>query len=186
MKIKPVKLFCLFFCFTVFAVQNNEFANIFDLAEFSACPELSKNILDSQFQISNFKLPASFSWFSEVTNGYNNGFIYYSLLGFANEQEGDIPLAYQCYRNATLYIDEEKSFGFPEQLIKLENIIFEKKPIPRKKVSWIYSGDDISEIPGVRIDWREFWSRDSASYRQYFGTLLDKLIIIEKKWLAEN
>ena len=63
-----------------------------------------------------------------------------------------------------------------KQLKKLEKIILEKKPIPREKVSWIYSGDDISEIPGVRIDWREFWGRDSVSYRQYFGTLLDELI----------
>jgi len=111
------------FSFAVYAVPKDDFANVLNLAKFSSCSELAKDLLNqksSNIPLTPFKgglnqkLPTPFPWRFEITNGYKEGFFYYALLGYANELSGDIPYAYQCYRNATLYIDEEKSFNHPE------------------------------------------------------------------------
>ncbi len=114
MKAKAIKLFCLFFCFAVFAVQQNDFTNVLVLAKLSSCSEFATDILNQKSIIKNQKFPQPFPWRFEITNGYKEGFFYFALLGYAAEMSGDTVSAYQNYRNSTLYINEEKSFGFPE------------------------------------------------------------------------
>ncbi len=115
---KIVLIYCIFVS-VLFATPKDDFANILEYAKFSSCSELSKNILKPKFQISSFKLPTPFPWRAEITNGYKNGFFYYALLGYSAENSENIPYAYQCYRNATLYIDENKSFSNPEPTAEL-------------------------------------------------------------------
>ena len=98
-----------------------DFANILNFAKYSSCKNVISKFeyLDKgfgKFIINKLESQAKdlFPWRFEITNGYKEGFFYYALLGYANEISGDIPFAYQCYRNATLYIDEEKSFNHPE------------------------------------------------------------------------
>ncbi len=120
---KKIVLICFVFSFPLFAMPKDDFANVLKLAEFSSC----ENTAYKFDTLSNFdgfgklvekelqkKAENLFPWRADVTNGYKEGFFYYALLGYANEISGDIPFAYQCYRNATLYIDEKKSFSFPE------------------------------------------------------------------------
>jgi len=111
---KKIVLLYFLFSFATFAALKDDFANILEYAKFSDCSELAKDLLNPKFQVSNFKIPSPFPWRAEVTNGYKNGFFYYALLGYSAEISGNIPYAYQCYRNATLYIDEDKSFNNPE------------------------------------------------------------------------
>ena len=121
--LKKINLFLLLFSSAVFAAPKDDFANVLKYAKFSSCEDIAYKFETlSRFdgfgklveKELNIKKENLFPWQFEVTNGYKEGFFYYALLGYANEQSGDIPFAYQCYRNATLYIDEEKSFNSPE------------------------------------------------------------------------
>jgi len=120
---KKIILFLLLFAFVLYAAPKDDFANVLNLAKFSSCEDIAYKF-DTLSNFDGFgkliekelqkKTENLFPWRFDVTNGYKEGFFYYALLGYANELSGDIPYAYQCYRNATLYIDEEKSFNNPE------------------------------------------------------------------------
>jgi len=100
---KRILLFLLLFSFAVYAVPKDDFANVLNYAKLSTCSELAKDLLNNKFQIldprmpgSSFKSPTPFPWRFEITNGYKEGFFYYALLGYANEQIGEIPFAYNA------------------------------------------------------------------------------------------
>ena len=120
---KKIVLIYFVFSFALFAAPKDDFANVLNYAKFSFCEDIAYKfdtlsnfdgfgkLVEKEFQKKKENL---FPWRFEVTNGYKEGFFYYALLGYANEISGDIPYAYQCYRSAPLYIDEEKSFNCPE------------------------------------------------------------------------
>jgi len=120
---KKIVLIFFFFSSPLFATPKDDFANVLKLAKFSSCEDIAYKF-DALSNFDGFgklvekelqkKTENLFPWRADVTNGYKEGFFYYALLGYASEISGDIPFAYQCYRNATLYIDEKKSFNFPE------------------------------------------------------------------------
>ena len=97
---------------------GNDFTHTLTLAKYSACKDVVKHTQQSNNpRIHQSKLKAlssgPFPWLFEVTNGYQEGFVYYALLGYANELSGDIPFAYRCYQNSLACIDEDKSFSHP-------------------------------------------------------------------------
>jgi len=97
---------------------TDDFTHTLELAKYSACKDVIKHIQQSiNPQIHQSKLKAlssgPFPWRFEITNGYQEGFVYYALLGYANELSGDIPFAYRCYQNSLACIDEDKSFSHP-------------------------------------------------------------------------
>ena len=97
----------------------DNFTHTFELAKYSSCKDVVEHTQQSNNPIIHqSKLKAisvgPFPWRFEVTNGYQEGFVYYALLGYANELSGDIPFAYRCYQNSLACIDEEKSFSHPE------------------------------------------------------------------------
>ncbi|RLD09359.1 MAG: hypothetical protein DRI44_08655, partial [Chlamydiae bacterium] len=73
----------------------------------------SPNQIPSVKRLTSIVNNSPFPWRFEITNGYQEGFVYYALLGYANEQDGDIPVAYRCYQNSLACIDEDKSFDHP-------------------------------------------------------------------------
>ena len=106
-------LLCNLNCFA-----ENDFTHILNLAKYSACKDVVEHTQQSNNpQIHQSKLKAlssgPFPWRFEITNGYQEGFVYYALLGYANELSGDIPFAYRCYQNSLACIDEDKSFSHP-------------------------------------------------------------------------
>ncbi|RLD36717.1 MAG: hypothetical protein DRI74_08535 [Bacteroidetes bacterium] len=118
----------MFFSFAAFALPKDDFTHTLTLAKYSACkdiveviqktPRLTKEgcpIGRGGFLQSKLKALSSgpFPYRFEITNGYQEGFVYYALLGYANELSGDIPFAYRCYQNSLDCIDEDKSFSHP-------------------------------------------------------------------------
>ena len=109
----------LFFSLNCFAIDD--FANVLNLAKHSVCKDVVEHTQPrhspgaSRIQLSKLKALSSspFPWRFEVTNGYQEGFVYYALLGYANELSGDIPYAYRCYQNSLACVDEDKSFDHP-------------------------------------------------------------------------
>jgi len=100
----------------------NDFTHTLDLAKHSSCSYIAEKFdALSRFDgFGNFVLKelkkkdeGLFPWRFEVTNGYQEGFFYFVLLGYANELSGDIPFAYRCYQNSLACIDEDKSFDHP-------------------------------------------------------------------------
>ena len=95
---------------------TDDFDNVLNLAKYSACKDV---VMNTPNQIPSVKCLTSivknspFPWRFEITNGYQEGFVYYALLGYANELSGDIPFAYRCYQNSLTCIDEDKSFSHP-------------------------------------------------------------------------
>jgi len=119
-------LIILLFNLTCFA--TDDFVHTLDLAKYSACKDVIENFQKTPLltkegcpigrggsPLSKLKALSSslFPWRFEVTNGYQEGFVYYALLGYANELSGDIPFAYRCYQNSLACIDEDKSFDHP-------------------------------------------------------------------------
>jgi len=131
-------LIVLLFNLNCFAIDD--FTHTLNLAKYSACKDVVEHTQQSNMtspalagthsrwnnrdvpleggiiiQLSKLKALSSgpFPWRFEVTNGYQEGFVYYALLGYANELSGDIPYAYRCYQNSLACVDEDKSFDHP-------------------------------------------------------------------------
>ena len=109
-------LIILLFIFNCFA--SDDFTHTLNLAKYSACKDVIEHTQQSNNPIihqSKLKALCSgpFPYRFEITNGYQEGFVYYALLGYANELSGNIPLAYRCYQNSLACIDEDKSFNYP-------------------------------------------------------------------------
>jgi len=109
-------LFLMFFSFAAFALPKDDFAHTFELAKYSACKDVVKHTQQSNNpQIHQSKLKAlssgPFPWRFEITNGYQEGFVYYALKGIALENKGDIIAAYNAYQNSSVCIDEKASFA---------------------------------------------------------------------------
>ena len=110
-------LLCNLNCFAA-----DDFTHTLDLAKHSSCSYIAEKF-DTLSRFDGFgnfvlkelkkKEKGLFPWRFEVTNGYQEGFVYYTLLGYANELSGDIPFAYRCYQNSLACIDEDKSFDHP-------------------------------------------------------------------------
>ena len=119
---KKIILFLMFFSLAAFALPKDDFVHTLDLAKHSSCSYIAEKF-DTLSRFNGFgnfvlkelkkKDEGLFPWRFEVTNGYQEGFVYYALLGYANELSGDIPFAYRCYQNSLACIDEEKSFNYP-------------------------------------------------------------------------
>ena len=106
-----VILLCNLNCFAA-----DDFTHTLALAKYSACKDVVKNTpnqIPSVKRLTSIVKNSLFPWRFEITNGYQEGFVYYALLGYANELSGDIPLAYRCYQNSLACIDEDKSFSHP-------------------------------------------------------------------------
>jgi len=115
----------LFFLIVLLAVNcsaTDDFVHTLALAKHSSCSYIAEKFdALSRFDgFGNFVLKelkknneGLFPWRFEVTNGYQEGFFYFALLGYANELSGDIPFAYHCYQNSLACIDEDKSFSHP-------------------------------------------------------------------------
>ncbi len=107
--------------FAVNCAAADDFIHTLDLAKYSSCKDVVEHTLPrhspgaSRIQLSKLKALSSspFPWRFEITNGYQEGFVYYALLGYANELSGDIPFAYRCYQNSLSCINEDKSFSYP-------------------------------------------------------------------------
>ena len=137
MKKKKIFLFLLLLSFAVYASPKDDFANVLSLAKYSACKDIAEELQKTPL-LTNVAHPeyspregipegrggspqsklkalsaGLFPWRFEVTNGYQEGFVYYALLGNASEQNGDILFAYRCYQNSLSCIDEDKSFDHP-------------------------------------------------------------------------
>ena len=116
--LKKTILFLLCFSFAAYALSKDDFIHTLNLAKYSACKDVVKHTQQSNNpQIHQSKLKAlssgPFPYRFEITNGYQEGFVYYALLGYSSEQKGDIPFAYRCYQNSLACIDENKSFSHP-------------------------------------------------------------------------
>jgi len=131
-KIIVLSIIILSFSCSCNCFAGNDFTHTLELAKYSACKDIAKDFSDGKSKIVNLKSTPAFPKFSgrgagrlreiknspfpwrfEITNGYQEGFVYYALLGYANELSGDIPFAYRCYQNSLACIDEDKSFDFP-------------------------------------------------------------------------
>ncbi len=135
---KKIFLFSLLYSLAVFAAPKNDFDNVLNLTKYSVCKDAVEHTQQSNMTspaltgthqhspafalkggiiIHQSKLKAlsssPFPWRFEITNGYQEGFVYYALLGYASEQSGDIPFAYRCYQNSLACIDEDESFDYP-------------------------------------------------------------------------
>jgi len=113
---KKIILISLFLTFTLCAAPKGDFAHTLNLAKYSTCKDMAEDFTNGKFKIQNHKSKIQnslFPWRFEVTNGYQEGFVYYALLGYSAENSGDIPFAYRCYQNSLACIDEEKSFDYP-------------------------------------------------------------------------
>jgi len=123
--------------FNINCLATGDFTHTLDLAKYSSCKDVAKNFQKTPLLtkvahpeyslgegcpigrggslLSKLKALSSspFPWRFEITNGYQEGFVYNALLGYSSEQNGDIPFAYRCYQNSLAYIDEEKSFDYP-------------------------------------------------------------------------
>jgi len=115
----------LFFLIVLLAVNcsaADDFVHTLNLAKHSSCSYIAEKF-DALSRFNGFgnfvlkelkkKDEGLFPWRFEVTNGYQEGFVYYALLGYASEQSGDIPFAYRCYQNSLACINEDKSFDHP-------------------------------------------------------------------------
>ena len=58
------------FPFSLNCLATIDFANVLNYAKFFSSSEFAKDLCNSKFQISDFKLPTPLSWRFEVTNGY--------------------------------------------------------------------------------------------------------------------
>ena len=120
--LKKKNLFLLFLTFTLYAAPKGDFTHTLELAKHSSCSYIAEKF-DALSRFDGFgnfvlkelkkKNEGLFPWRFEVTNGYQEGFVYYALLGYANELSGDVPFAYRCYQNSLACIDEDKSFDYP-------------------------------------------------------------------------
>jgi len=102
---------CSWNCFA-----EGDFEHTFELAKYSACKDVVKNTpnqIPSVKRLTSIVNNSLFPWRFEITNGYQEGFVYYALLGYSSEQNGDVPFAYRCYQNSLACIDEDKSFSDP-------------------------------------------------------------------------
>ena len=116
LKIKIIILSIIILSFNLNCLAADDFTHTLDLAKYSACKDIAEDLANDRFKIQNLKSKIQnslFPWRFEVTNGYQEGFFYFVLLGYANELSGDIPFAYRCYQNSLACIDEEKSFDHP-------------------------------------------------------------------------
>ena len=134
---KKIILLLIILLFNLNCFATDDFAHTLDLAKLSSCKDIAEEIqktprltkvahpeysLGEGCPIGRGGSPQSklkalsvgpFPWRFEVTNGYREGFVYYALLGYANELSGDIPFAYRCYQNSLACIDKDKSFNYP-------------------------------------------------------------------------
>ena len=96
MKIKLKIIFLLIILHTsLYCFAVNDFMHPLDLAKYSACKDVVEHTQQSnnpQIQQSKLKALAAipFPWRFEVTNGYQEGFVFYAFLGYANELSGNI------------------------------------------------------------------------------------------------
>ena len=121
-KIIVLSIIVLSFSFSCNCFAANDFTHTLALAKHSSCSYIAEKF-DALSRFDGFgnfvlkelkkKEKGLFPWRFEVTNGYQEGFVYYALLGYANEISGDIPFAYRCYQNSLACIDENKSFDHP-------------------------------------------------------------------------
>ena len=128
LKIKIIVLSIIVLSFSCNCFAGSNVEHIFDLAKYSTCKDVAEDILKNPlftpagkptgragYYISrlNSLTATPFPYRFEITNGYKEGFVYYALLGYLNEMNGNIPLAYRCYQNSLACIDEDKSFSHP-------------------------------------------------------------------------
>ncbi len=125
---KIILFFLIILLFNINCFAGSNVEHIFELAKYSVCKNVAVDILKNPlftptgrptgkagYFISqlNSLTAIPFPYRFEITNGYKEGFVYYALLGYVNEMNGDIPLAYRYYQNSLACIDEEKSFDYP-------------------------------------------------------------------------
>jgi len=135
--LKKITIYAIIFSFAAYALSKDDFTHTLNLAKNSACKDVAEVIqkiprltkvehpeyslgegcpigrggsLQSKLKALN---SSPFPYRFEITNGYQEGFVYYALLGYSSEQNGDIPFAYRCYQNSLACIDEDKSFSHP-------------------------------------------------------------------------
>jgi len=121
-------IFLFIILLTINCPAGSNVENIFDLAKKSVCRDVAEDVLKNPlftpdgrptgkagYFISqlNALTATPFPYRFEITNGYKEGFVYYALLGYLNEMNGKIPIAYRCYQNSLACIDEDKSFSHP-------------------------------------------------------------------------
>ena len=114
-KHKIIFLLIILFC-NLNCLAADDFDNLMKLAKYSAFKDVVDKMQEQELNgkcFTSIVKSSLFPWRFKITNGYQEGFVYYALLGYANEIGGDIPFAYRCYQNSLSYIDENKCFGSP-------------------------------------------------------------------------
>jgi len=117
---KYISLFLIILLCNLNCFAADDFTHTLALAKHSACNYIAEKF-DALSRFDGFgnfvlkelkkKEKGLFPWRFEVTNGYQEGFVYYALKGIALENKGDIIAAYNSYQNSLLCIDEKASFA---------------------------------------------------------------------------